>query len=302
MRVAGTRIGASRIVDEPAGRVFEFLADLRNHWRLEGRFVELDHLDGASEGAATGGRVRIRGPLGLSRGARTRVLSTTPPAGGTPGRLRGEAAIGRRTRGRVQWEIDPLDQRRSRVTLSAVVDRAGAADALLLALGGRRWLRSVFDGALSNLPHAVRGEPPRSTRRRIPAGDALAAGAVAAVVSGAPSTLYALAAGRDPLEATLAAGSLLIPNTKRRGALLAAAVPVHAGLSLAWALALRPIVAGRRPVVSGAAAGLGIAALDLAVVGRRFARIRALPLLPQVADHVLYGATVGAVAARRLLR
>ncbi len=52
----------------------------------------------------------------------------------------------------------------------------------------------------------------------------------------------------------------------------------------------------------GAAAGLAIAALDLGLVGRRFARLRALPILPQVGDHVAYGAIVAAVLTRRRSR
>ena len=76
-----------------------------------------------------------------------------------------------------------------------------------------------------------------------------------------------------------------------------AAVPVHLALSLGWAFVL---CKGRvRGAVPGAAAGLAIAALDLGVVGRRLPRIRALPLAPQVADHVAYGAVVGLVLARR---
>jgi hypothetical protein len=55
----------------------------------------------------------------------------------------------------------------------------------------------------------------------------------------------------------------------------------------------------RRSVEVGALAGLAIAALDLGAVGRRFPRVRALPLLPQLADHALYGATVGVVLDRR---
>lgn len=129
--------------------------------------------------------------------------------------------------------------------------------------------------------------------------DGLAAGAVAAVVSGAPSTLWALAAGRDPLEATLAAGSLLLPGETRRGRLAAAAVPVHLALSLSWGVVLARSLPRRRCVEAGAAAGLAIAALDRVAVGRRFAQVRALPTLPQLADHVLYGATVGAVLGRR---
>src|SRR6187399_3328068 len=56
---------------------------------------------------------------------------------------------------------------------------------------------------------------------------AVRAGAWAALLSGAPSTLHALATGRDPLEAALAAGSILLPDETRKTPLLAAAVPVH---------------------------------------------------------------------------
>ena len=129
--------------------------------------------------------------------------------------------------------------------------------------------------------------------------DALAAGLVAAAVSGAPSTAYSLATRRDPLEATLAAGSILLPRERRRGVLVAAAAPVHLALSLAWALVLAKALPRRRTVWNGAVAGLVIAAVDLGIVGRRFPLVARLPLLPQVADHVAYGATVGYVLARR---
>jgi len=128
------------------------------------------------------------------------------------------------------------------------------------------------------------------------APDALVAGALAAVVGGLPSTVWALARGADPLEPTLAAGSILLPGEARRGRLLAAAAPVHLALSLGWAAVLARARVGTR---TGALAGLAIAALDLGVAGRRFPRIRALPLAPQIADHVAYGVTVGYVLSRR---
>jgi hypothetical protein len=119
----------------------------------------------------------------------------------------------------------------------------------------------------------------------------LRAAAWAAVLSGIPSTVHALASGRDPLEATLAAGSILLPRETRHRRLVAAAVPVHVALSLGWTVVLDR--AGVRGTRAGAAAGLAIAALDLGVVGRRIPRIRALPLLPQVADHAAFGAVAG---------
>ncbi|MBA2331824.1 MAG: hypothetical protein H0V94_03430, partial [Actinobacteria bacterium] len=54
-----------------------------------------------------------------------------------------------------------------------------------------------------------------------------------------------------------------------------------------------------RGVARGAAAGLAIAALDLGVAGHRFPRVRALPLAPQILDHLAYGAVVGSVLERR---
>lgn len=120
--------------------------------------------------------------------------------------------------------------------------------------------------------------------------NAVRAGLWAAVLSGAPSTLHALATGRNPLAATLAAGSILLPGEPRRTRLLAAAVPVHLALSLGWAYALDR--AGVRGAGRGALAGLAIGAVDLSLAAHALPRIRALPLLPQLADHAAYGAVV----------
>ena len=129
--------------------------------------------------------------------------------------------------------------------------------------------------------------------------EAVEAGLAAAAVSGIPSTAYAVATGRDPLEATYAAGSLLLPGDKRVAPLILGAGVVHLTLSLGWALVLARVLPRRRTAAWGAAPGLGIAALDLGIVGKRLPRMRALSLGPQLVDHALYGAVVGAVLARR---
>jgi hypothetical protein len=121
------------------------------------------------------------------------------------------------------------------------------------------------------------------------------AAAWAAALSGVPSTAHALATGGDPLQATRAAGSIILPRERRAAVLLAAAVPVHLGVSLFWTLALQR--AGVRGARAGALAGLAIAGLDLGLAGRRFPQVRALPLLPQLADHVAFGAIVGLLLA-----
>jgi hypothetical protein len=132
--------------------------------------------------------------------------------------------------------------------------------------------------------------------------DGVVAGAVAAVLSGVPSTLHALANSINPLEASLAAGTLLLPREERASRLLPAALVAHAALSAGWAVALAATLPPRRTVAWSVAGGLAIAALDLGVVGRRFPRIRALAVVPQVLDHVAFGATVGCVVSRRRAR
>jgi hypothetical protein len=137
--------------------------------------------------------------------------------------------------------------------------------------------------------------------------DGLVAGAVAGVLSGVPSTVHAVAAGRDPLAAARAAGNLLLPASARPAALLAAGGLAHGVISLGWGTVLA--VAVRRtsvasPVAAGALAGAVIAALDLGLLahgpaGRRWPLIRALPVGPQVADHLAFGAVAGAVLGRR---
>jgi hypothetical protein len=115
-------------------------------------------------------------------------------------------------------------------------------------------------------------------------------------LSGIPSTVHALATGRDPLEAALAAGAVLLPAETRRLRLVAAAVPVHLALSLGWTLALDH--ARIRTAREGALAGLAIGVLDLGVVGLAFPRVRALPLGPQFADHAAFGAIAGRLLGR----
>ncbi len=131
------------------------------------------------------------------------------------------------------------------------------------------------------------------------AGDGLTAGAVAAIVSGLPSTVHALATGGDPLEATRAAGSIVLGEDAADDELLLAAIPVHVAISLVWGVVLAYCLPARPSTARGVLAGLGIAALDLGVVGRRFPRMRRLNAAAQIADHVAYGIVVAAVLRRR---
>ena len=126
----------------------------------------------------------------------------------------------------------------------------------------------------------------------------LRAGAVAGALSGVPSTVHAVATGRSPFDALKAAGTLLQADDAPPSAQAAAGVVAHSAISLGWGVVLAAVLPRRRTVAWGALAGLVIAGLDLGVLGRRWPRIRALPRAPQVADHVAFGALVGAVVSR----
>ena len=126
----------------------------------------------------------------------------------------------------------------------------------------------------------------------------LRAGAVAGALSGVPSTVHAVATGRSPFDALQAAGTLLLADDAPSSAQAAAGVFAHGAISLGWGVVLAAVLPRRRTVVWGALAGLAVAGLDLGVLGRRWPRIRALPTLPQVADHIAFGALVGAVVSR----
>ena len=129
--------------------------------------------------------------------------------------------------------------------------------------------------------------------------DGLVAGAIASIFSGIPSTIYSFINGRDPLEASYAAGSILVGHDAPKERQLAAAVPVHLGISLFWGVVVAFVLPRKRTVPSGAAAGAAIAALDLGLIGPRFPLISALPKGPQIADHVAFG-TMVAVALRHV--
>lgn len=134
---------ASRTIAHPPERVFQFLSDVRNHWRLEDAFIALGEVH------AGGGRIRICGPLGIGRDARTTVVEAVPPR-----LMRGRAEVGRRTVGIVEWTIEPANGG-SRVFLAARVEHASPADRALLALGGARWLRRRFARVLEHLEAAL---------------------------------------------------------------------------------------------------------------------------------------------------
>ena len=135
----GDRIEATRVVAAAPEAVFSFLASLENHWKLAARWVEVVSIEDGS------GRVRIRGPLGIHRTVRTTVVDAQPSHV-----MHGTAELSGGTLARVAWELGE-DTGGTTVRLSAEVERASGGDRVLLALGGRAWMKRRFDAILEQL-------------------------------------------------------------------------------------------------------------------------------------------------------
>jgi hypothetical protein len=129
--------------------------------------------------------------------------------------------------------------------------------------------------------------------------DAVAASSPASMLGVVPSTAHLILTRTNMFEVALAAGAIVLPHEKRWWRLLPAGLAVHGVLSLAWALVLAATLPRRRTIEWSLAGGLAITALDLTIAARRYPRFHALPLVPQVLDHLAYAGTVGYVVSRR---
>ena len=116
----------------------------------------------------------------------------------------------------------------------------------------------------------------------------------ATLFSGAPSTLYTLATGSDPLEATRAAGAMLVHPASALPVLVATATAVHFTVSLFWALVFGWALPRRGVVVWSVLGSAAVAVLDLRVIAPAFfPSLAALAFWPQFADHLMWGACFG---------
>jgi hypothetical protein len=116
----------------------------------------------------------------------------------------------------------------------------------------------------------------------------------ATFLSGAPSTLYGLATGSDPLEATRGAGAMLVPPASALPVLLAAAAAVHATVSLFWTLVFGWALPRRRVLMWSVLGSAAVAVLDLGVIAPVFfPSVAVLAFWPQFADHLMWGACFG---------
>jgi len=114
---------------------------------------------------------------------------------------------------------------------------------------------------------------------------------LATLLSGIPSTVYALLTGGDPLEATQAAAAMLLRSESSLIKLLLAATLVHASVSLFWSIVLWLALPRRRTMLWALLASAAIALVDLRVIAPAFfPEVAALAFWPQFTDHLMWGA------------
>jgi hypothetical protein len=96
-------------------------------------------------------------------------------------------------------------------------------------------------------------------------------------------------------DVTRAVGTLVPPGRAGFGRGLV----VHLAISLVCGETMARALPRDHPAEWGAVAGLLIGVINVGVIGRAFPAIRALPLAPQLADNVMFGAVFAVTLDRR---
>ncbi|NML18740.1 hypothetical protein HHL10_27605 [Azohydromonas sp. G-1-1-14] len=126
---------------------------------------------------------------------------------------------------------------------------------------------------------------------------------IATVFSGIPSTAYALLTDADPMEATWAAGGMLLSMSAPPVQLFMAAGVAHGTVSAFWTLVFSRLLPRRHVLPWALAGSAAVALLDLRLIAPPlFPSVAALAFWPQFADHLMWGALLGGTLRWRLAR
>lgn len=156
-------ISARRRVPAGAAETFAFLAAPVTHRRLRVRGIALLSLDG--DDLLSGGVIGLRGPLGLRRTVRTHVALHQPVT-----RLAATALVDSGTAAHVSWTLREQRDGTTIVELTAMLGPVAPVDRLLLAAGGRFWVRRLFAATLRRLAAELACAPPQRARCPDPPG------------------------------------------------------------------------------------------------------------------------------------
>ncbi len=136
-------------------------------------------------------------------------------------------------------------------------------------------------------------------RRVVPIRLTALAALLAGIIGGVPSTLFAVASGGNWLESINAVAAVANAENLSFGWRICVATAIHFTISFVWTTALMAFLPQRRALLWAPAAGAAIAVIDLLLLAPiLFPAVAALSFWPQLADHVVWGAAVGAVLTR----
>lgn len=147
-------LAASALITSDAEAIYAFLAEYRNHRLLASRRIALLELSEGGDGLMRGVML-LRGPLLIRRRVNTRLIAAVQPA-----LLSGAARLGNRTRAVITWELEAHEPGSTHVRLAANVVAAAPWDRLILRLGGRRWIQTLFTQSIERLASQVAMNPP----------------------------------------------------------------------------------------------------------------------------------------------
>jgi Polyketide cyclase / dehydrase and lipid transport len=156
-------ISARRRVSADAAETFAFLAAPATHRQLQVHGIA--SLSVSGEDSLSGGAIVLRGPLGLRRTIRTRIALRQSPT-----RLAATAHAESGTAAYVSWTLREQHDGTTIVELAAMLSPIAGRDRLLLALGGRPWVRHLFTATLRRLAAELEDAPRRMANSADPAG------------------------------------------------------------------------------------------------------------------------------------
>lgn len=105
----------------------------------------------AAETHEDGAWIRVRGPFGISRVARTKIVRESAPSHDEAGLLEGRADVQTGTSATVVWSL-ARSSAGTTVSLEVTIHCATLLDRVLIALGGLYWLKvRVLRRAISDL-------------------------------------------------------------------------------------------------------------------------------------------------------
>jgi hypothetical protein len=133
--------------------------------------------------------------------------------------------------------------------------------------------------------------------------DVTYAALIAGIFGGIPSTLLAYFTGKDILEATHAAGAMLIAADSSSTQLFMAATLVHGSLTFFWATVLTLCVPRKHAVSCSCILMILVGFFNLSIIAPHFfPSVAALQFWPQMMDHAALGFCYGAILYWRYIR